>query len=251
MIRTDAVHSPPRTLTGFLADSDRPGFRRLYLTADRNYHAEFRAEDVVETALVPATEAPFVGYDVVRVTLEGDDPEYNREAAEPQEDEFDLDLESGPKPSEGEHIPKLTDSCEHGCITDDLTCEPCDTGNDPTCPETCGGPTCVDTCQEGCTQTCHDCPTDAGETCDGGVTCGCQPPPPTAAGNTCEGGATCEGGQTCEGGATCGENTCADTCRTCMTECEQPACDPPPETLEGHTCIEATVCNPDLCLVDP
>jgi hypothetical protein len=167
MIRTDAVHSPPRTLTGFLADSDRPGFRRLYLTADRDYHAEFRAESIVDVALVPADEAPFFGHEAVRVTLESEGPEgegvdYTRTPSSEPEDEYDLDVESTEKSAdEDHHIAKLTDSCGKGCLPPE-TQDTCDTQCDQlTCRETCSGHTCDDgpTCAEACTQeTCENCP---------------------------------------------------------------------------------------------
>jgi hypothetical protein len=238
MIRTDAVHSPPRTLTGFLADSDRPGFRRLYLTTDRDYHAEFRTEAIVDVALVPASEPPFVGSEAVRVTLQGDEPDYTRTPSSKPEDEFDLDVES-PKPSaDAPHIPQLTDSCEEGCNTADDTCETCDTQCDQaTCRDTCFGDTCGDahTCEGGCTQaTCVDCPdTVADQTC---VDC-----PPGGGGPGGGGGNETE---TCETCATC------QTCETCVTDCADTNCCPV-ETLEGHTCIGATACEPDLCLIDP
>ena len=166
MIRTDAVYSPPRTLTGFLAESNRPGFRRLYLTADRDYHAEFRTEAIVDVALVPAAEAPFVGLEAVRVTLESEGPEgegveYTRTPSSEPEDEYDLDVESTEKSADAPHIEKFTDSCERGCLPPE-TQDTCDTLCDQaTCRETCSGHTCDDgdTCAEACTQdTCVNCP---------------------------------------------------------------------------------------------
>jgi hypothetical protein len=62
-LRPDPAQPPEPVLrmSGFLGDSDRPGFRRLYFTRDIDYYAEFRVEDVVHMAAIPAKAPPFLG----------------------------------------------------------------------------------------------------------------------------------------------------------------------------------------------
>jgi len=70
-LRPNSSEPPLRgmTLSGFLGDSDRPGFRRLYFTADLSSYAEFRAEDALMLGSIPAGEPPFVGEEATRVTI--------------------------------------------------------------------------------------------------------------------------------------------------------------------------------------
>src|SRR3712207_4517435 len=48
-LRPDPSQPPEavRILEGFLGESDREGYRRLYFTRELDYYMEFRAEDVV------------------------------------------------------------------------------------------------------------------------------------------------------------------------------------------------------------
>ena len=50
----------------------RPGWRGLYFTAELDYYAEFRAEDVIAYADIPADQPPFLGEQATRVTLRRD-----------------------------------------------------------------------------------------------------------------------------------------------------------------------------------
>ena len=59
-------------MLGFLGDSDRPGFRRLYFTRDLDYYAEFRTDDVVRIESIPADQPPFPGDEATRLTLRRD-----------------------------------------------------------------------------------------------------------------------------------------------------------------------------------
>jgi hypothetical protein len=63
---------PTKTLSGLLGDSDRPGHRRLYFTAELDYYAEFRGEDVLAYADLPPDQPPFLGEQATRVTLRRD-----------------------------------------------------------------------------------------------------------------------------------------------------------------------------------
>jgi hypothetical protein len=57
------------TLTGFLGDSDRKGYRRVYLHRDLETFVEFASEDVVDASRIAADQAPFVGEPATLVTL--------------------------------------------------------------------------------------------------------------------------------------------------------------------------------------
>jgi hypothetical protein len=157
--RPDPAQPPERTLTltGFLGDSDRAGFRRLYFTRDLDYYAEFRAEDVVHVAPIPADEQPFGGEDATRVSLRRDATvDYTRTRTARPLDEFDIDVRFG------------------GRVRRDVACAhtDCDFGTCYTCATRCFG-TC-DTCDTQCNQaTCVTCPTCAtcrGDTCPA-ITC--------------------------------------------------------------------------------
>jgi hypothetical protein len=83
-------------MVGFLGDSDRQGLRRLYFTRDLDYYAEFRVEDIVEMASIPAEALPFLGDEATRVTLRRDTTiEYTRVRTARPLDQFDLDVQLG------------------------------------------------------------------------------------------------------------------------------------------------------------
>ena len=80
-------------MLGFLGDSDRPGFRRLYFTRDLDYYAEFRTDDVVRIESIPADQPPFPGDEATRLTLRRDATvEYTRVRTPHSIDEFDADV---------------------------------------------------------------------------------------------------------------------------------------------------------------
>jgi hypothetical protein len=85
--------TPALTFSGFLGDSDRPGFRRLYLTRDLDSYAEFRTEDVLHVATIPADAEPFVGDEATRLTLRREAViDYARTRSGRPVDEFELNL---------------------------------------------------------------------------------------------------------------------------------------------------------------
>ncbi len=84
---------PAAALSGFLGDSDRAGFRRLYFSQSLDYYCEFRVEDVLHMAEIPADEAPFRGEQATRIELKQDATvEYTRTGTVGAVDEFDLDV---------------------------------------------------------------------------------------------------------------------------------------------------------------
>jgi hypothetical protein len=145
-------------LSGFLGDSDRPGFRRLYFTRDLDYYAEFRTEDVLLLSPIPAEEAPFPGDEATRVTLRRDATfDYTRTRKARPVDDFDLDLRLGALASVSRMRWIYTDSCELGCPpTGSLWCNK---ATDATCAETCQTcdtrcGTCLETCPNWSTCVC-------------------------------------------------------------------------------------------------
>ena len=258
------------TLTGFLGDSDRDGFRRLYFTRSLDSYAEFRAEDVLRTGPIAADQAPFVGEQATRVTLRAAATiQYTRIRTVAPVDDFDIDVRlgeytasrrasaiflTGPGDTFCGDCPATPGTCaETQCGTCATDCGTCATN----CG-TCGRATCAGTCDTRCgtcgqatcgEATCVTCQTCGRATCEG--TCA------TACG-TCFGTCATECG-TC-GGATCGEVTCntcltnCDTCanQTCVTcrETCQNTCGPTCaacRTSRGHTC-EPTCAGPQCFL---
>lgn len=180
--RPDPSEPPQRgrTLAGLWGDSDREGFRRLYLTRDLTVFAEFRLDDVLDTVDVPPEQSPFLGEQATRVELREDaEVEITQSARLNEIDEFDLDVRfgtGGPRPlanvfaaSSGrlacyEPGEPITDPCNY-------TCDICITSKGPAgrdCPDpgygsaNCGGAT-GGTC-ETCYTDCGMCPSEYGAT---------------------------------------------------------------------------------------
>lgn len=188
-------------LAGLLGDSDRDGYRRLYLNTSLDYYVEFRTEDVLTVESVSPDQPPFVGLDATRVALNRDAQVayvHSRPAA--ASDAFNIDARAG---LQGGFLPDQTDPTD--TVTDlTLTLPETPLGCQlPTVDGTCG-PRCLPTNTPTCWFT--QCQTCGNGTC---LTC---------FGTTCQ---TCNNQATCQ---TCGQATC-QTCdqATCQT-CHQPGC---------------------------
>jgi hypothetical protein len=184
---------PVIVLEGLLGDSDREGYRRLYLTRQLDYYAEFRAADVIDIQAIEADQPPFIGEPASRVTLPRDATiDYTRTTTARELDEFDLDIRLGPttramRPIPETLIPRFCNDTSPPCgvLTRNRTCFTC---------ETCVRTRC-DTC-ETCVQTqCDTCARTQCGTCDTCVRTQC---------GTCE--------------------TCARTCDTCGIACTAVTC---------------------------
>jgi hypothetical protein len=109
---------PAVTMAGFLGDSDRPGFRRLYLTRSLDYFAEFRGEDVVGMSAIAAEEHPFPGEEATRVTLRRDaQVAFTRTRTAAPSDDFDIDVRIGRRMSRIA-FRRFRDSRDTGCGQD-------------------------------------------------------------------------------------------------------------------------------------
>lgn len=81
--------APGLTVTGFLADSDRPGHRRIYLDRALERFVDFAVDDVLEHNAIAADSAPFLGENATSILLRPDARvEIGRRVAA---DAFDLD----------------------------------------------------------------------------------------------------------------------------------------------------------------
>lgn len=202
---------PTLQLAGLLGDSDREGFRRLYLNTRLDYYLEFRTADVLAIESVSPDQLPFVGLDATRITLpQGASVDYVRTRRSSSEDDFALDPAAariGGLGGNGGIFQTEVDTI----LQSINTCGFCD--------PSLWGP-CVDTLAT--------CPA----TCDTCVTCG-------AACRTIQTCLSCDG--TCATCFTCGQATCV-TCRqagcgvtrgTCLT-CGHLGC----RTVVGCTIIE-------------
>lgn len=155
--------TPGRMLLGFLGDSDRPGFRRLYFTRDLDYYVEFRVGDVLHVEQIAAAQQPFLGDQATRVLIRRDAiVDYTRTHIPRSVDEFDLDVrlasrrELATSPAEtwqtdcGRCAPTVVDdTCAPTCgdiVTCDARCGLPVTVRDPTCDRTCAGATCDTGC---------------------------------------------------------------------------------------------------------
>ena len=89
---------PTKTLSGLLGDSDRPGNRRLYFTAELDYYAEFRVEDVVAYADIAPTSRRSSASRRRGSRCARDAPvEFTRAHHARALDEFDLDVRLAPR----------------------------------------------------------------------------------------------------------------------------------------------------------
>ena len=213
-------------LVGLPGNSDRSGYQRLYLSTKLDYYAEFSDSDIVGTQTVPASDSPFPGYDATRVSIARDATIHYVRVRSPQPvDEFDLDVRfSAPAVA----APQVFISPVNGC---------------------------TDTCHTAC-GTCATCRTCAGEN-----TCAATCPNTCGQGATCQAAATCVGHGTCVAtqcvagandvhnpcvytnnqGNTC--NTCAATCQTCFTACNQATCaNTQCQQATCHTCAQVNTC---------
>ena len=243
---------PTKILEGLLGDSDRQGLRRLYFTAELDYYAEFRTDDVLSVADIPPDQPPFLGEPATRVTLRRDATVDFTQSQRPRPlDEFDLDVRLSAAGAAA--LTPSTFGCPDteffGCTQFCTIAAECPGATRDGCPlptrgcETlqitiCRGATCIDVCetrvQTFCEQqTCDTCRTRCGQ-----FTC-----------RTCN-QATC---QTCNQ-ATC--QTCNQvTCRTCQTRCGQFTCQTCPTRCNQDTCrtceTRCATCNPHVFTCGP
>jgi hypothetical protein len=81
-------------LIGFPGNSDRVGYQRLYLTPALDTYAEFALSDMKYSTQVPADSSPFLGHEVVVVSILRDATvEYTWTTQADRRDEFDLDVQ--------------------------------------------------------------------------------------------------------------------------------------------------------------
>jgi hypothetical protein len=235
---------PTKTLSGLLGDSDRPGSRRLYFTAELDYYAEFRVEDVIAYADIAADQPPFLGEPGTRVTLRRDAPvEYTHTQQAPPLDEFDLDVRLAGRP------PAAAEPATFGCgDTEFFGCTQfC------TMEAACPGPT-----FDGCPLPTRGCETVQITICRGAT---CLEPCDTRAticdDQTC---VTCRTCRTCRTCQTCGQATCQTcnqaTCQTCQTQCGQATCQTCRTRCNQFTCVTCETrcggtCNPHVFTCGP
>ena len=128
-LRPDPSQPPKRvrTLAGLLGDSDRPGHRRLYFSADLSTYGEFRTEDVLSYDDIPIDKSPFVGEPATRVTLKREATvDLTRSRRAEPIDEFDLDLRLGglrPVPVRGLLQSIDLGPCIMGATAGDVLCD--------------------------------------------------------------------------------------------------------------------------------
>ncbi|MFT4216249.1 MAG: hypothetical protein QM619_03565 [Micropruina sp.] len=167
-------------LAGLLGDSERAGYRRLYLNTALDYYVEFRTDDVLAVDSVAPDQPPFVGLDATRVTLKRDAQVayvHSRPAAAVS-DAFDVDAQTDGSTAEiiRPTTTVFTRTRGVGCVPNTLPpgCQPA------TIPNTCG-PGCdtlhtlrltqCGTCGDATCQTCNQATCVSCVTCDNGVSC--------------------------------------------------------------------------------
>ena len=225
---------PTRVLEGALGDSDRPGMRRLYFTAELDFYAEFRTGDVIAIVDIPADQPPLLGEEATRIELRRDATiDFTRTHQARPLDEFDLDVRLAGRagPGGGPGAPQTFG--EPGCLeTNGFGCQEtgtiatftCLTRFQDTCGPTCG-PTCWATCGPTCWATCvGTCHCGTGLHCTLGIRCLNETAACQLATAVCElaTAVTCATCQTRCNQDTC--VTCQTKCGTCQTHCNQDTC---------------------------
>lgn len=222
-------------LAGLLGDSDREGYRRLYLNTALDYYVEFRTADVLAVDSVNPDQAPFVGLDATQVTLNRDARvEYIHSRPAPAADAFSVDAQAGLPGGFGTDtidtvtLPTDLTIQTRGCVPDTVldrclrtiqTCWTCGVRcltQNRTCWVT-GCATCFGTaCQTVHNATCVTCETC--QTCDQATCQTCNQATCVTCGNTC---LTCNAGtcRTCNA-VNCWQTVGRATCQTCqLTGC--------------------------------
>jgi hypothetical protein len=120
-LRPDPSQPPEalRILEGFLGESDRENYRRLYFTRELDFYTEFRVEDVVFSEPIPPDQPPFLGQQATRVGIRRDAiVEYARTRVPRPVDEFDLDIRLATPEGSGESLrrPKNCTGSGTGCL---------------------------------------------------------------------------------------------------------------------------------------
>ena len=203
---------PTLQLAGLLGDSDREGYRRLYLNTKLDYYLEFRTADVLATEAVSPDQPPFTGLDATRVTLpHGASVDYVRTRQASSGDDFLIDPAAAARVGGIGGNGGIFQTQVDTILQSINTCGFCD--------ESLWGP-CVDTLVS-CPATCDTCVT-CGVACQTIQTC-------VSCNGTCATCFTC-GEVTC---VTCRQNGCGVTRNTCWT-CGNRAC----RTVTACTVIE-------------
>jgi hypothetical protein len=95
---SDPPPEPALTMRGFLGDSERSGYRRLYFSRDLDYYAEFRTDDVVELSRISSDSSPFPGDEATKLVLRRDATvEYTQVRTARPLDVYDVDLRFRPE----------------------------------------------------------------------------------------------------------------------------------------------------------
>jgi hypothetical protein len=115
------------TLAGLPGDSDRSGFRRLYLSRDLGRYVEYAGDDELDSRTIHPDDAPFIGLEALAVKLtEGAQVEFIRSVAAVVPDVFDLDVRLE-QPTAAEIPGRLWPATTQECMTVGLrrTCYHC------------------------------------------------------------------------------------------------------------------------------
>lgn len=248
----------PIVLAGLLGDSERAGYRRLYLTTGLDYFAEFRIDQVVGVESVPPEQQPFPGLDATRVDLLAEATVDWVRRTTGGTDPFALAARDEIV------LPRSVNTWEARCpgVTrrfGESDFDICDGGGRPggggvfgpwpTQAQTCGQNTCA-TCDGHTCVTCGraTCATCEGNTC---VTCG-QATCASCDRATCERGCvatavtcvSCAG--TCDDTCATCWNTCAGTCVSCRGTCDA-TCAPTCAETCGTTCGATCAATCETC----
>jgi hypothetical protein len=165
-LRPDPAAPPARVFTfaGLAGRSDRPGYRRLYLTRSLDRWIEVPADDILAEEQLPADTSPMPGLESTRWHVRRDATIQHVTSIAPRPvDEFDLDVRLG----YGSLVPAIGIDTEGGeACTGPAGCGALPTELGLTCGGTCG-PTCgitdcrgvtCNTCRTQCDQAA--CPTN-------------------------------------------------------------------------------------------
>ena len=122
-----AEHPEPAiSLVGLNGESDRQGFRRLYLDKTLCYHVEFKPEDVVREETLPPSALPLLGLESTRVSLRPGSPvDFTRSHTLTTGDEFDISATFSNGRSTRDSPPSFAFCsvfCSAGCGTDRSDC---------------------------------------------------------------------------------------------------------------------------------
>jgi hypothetical protein len=111
------------TLVGFLADSERPGFRRIYFSRALDDCAEFQTKDVIEVDDLAANQYPFLGAEGATVVMIAEGANVEFVQARTSDDVFTIDIIEAKRPTFAGPQRQIFEGLSDVCVSHHVGCD--------------------------------------------------------------------------------------------------------------------------------